>query len=141
MTVISFRRQKPAGRGSSASDFMVSRYQRKSGHRQGSMALRFRRKLLERLGWQIGDFVTCDFERSGDTGIFTVKRVPSGRQEGIMLSQNNKSNAVVARFCHEEAVLDMVFSSGMNAFQGELIEHAGHVASFAITYEKQDELN
>jgi hypothetical protein len=136
MTVISFRRQSPAGRGAVASDFMVSRYRQKAGHRQGSIGLRFKHTLLKRLGWQVGDYLTCDFERSGSTGIFTIARVPSGRQGGIMLSQNNKTSSAVARFCHEEAVLDMVFPHDVIRFEGELIEHVGNSASFSITYEQ-----
>jgi len=134
MTVICFRRQAHGRRSTQGSDFLASRYARKGDHRQGSLGLRFSNDLLSKLGWQAGDYITCDFERTGDTGTFTVTRVPGERHGGIMLSKSNKGPSAVAKFCHEDAVLDIVFAGDAQRFDGTLLEHAGSRAVFAIDY-------
>lgn len=136
MTVVQLRRRSTGAARTSECDCLVSRYAATGGHRLPSVGFRFTLAMVKRLGWMVGDYVICDFQKTGSTGEWTMSRVAGAKQGGIALSRNNKASTCAAKFTLEEAVIATLFPEGSDFVEATLMQHDRNVAVFAFDWQE-----
>jgi len=97
-----------------------------------ALAIRIAAPVMDRLRWRSGDKVIAEFDKQGDTGVWTLRRTED--DNGLTISQKKLGNAGQVKSVVSADAMKQAIPNGKTGYVGTLETVKGDSAVFLIDY-------